>query len=115
MNKSGFTLLEVIVATVIFSIIMLSAMNLFVVGRRYMMHSRARMTGGEISKRFLVPLQLNVSQAEWGRNCLSGNLSNCTSGAYEHTQYKATYNITNVSGTDLRRVEVVVNWTDIEP
>ncbi len=43
---------------------MLGLTNLFVSGKRYILHSRARMTGGEIGRLFLDPLNMAVHQGE---------------------------------------------------
>lgn len=44
---------------------MLGLTNLFVSGKRLLAHSRARMTGGEIGRLFLDPLQMAVRQDTW--------------------------------------------------
>lgn len=102
-------------ATVVLAIILASATNLFVVGRRYIQHNRSRMIGSELGRFFLDPLHLNVTQAEWGDNCLSGNLTDCPRSQRLDNIYNATYTFSNVTDTDLRRVTVDIKWNEIQP
>jgi len=139
-NKKGLTLMEIIVATVIFALAVAGLMNLFVAGKRYILHSRSRMSGGELGKVFLEPLQMSVRQDTWGQ---AGNsLTNTpTGGLYcdgvpGHTQlpgcsadrtldgvpYAAKYEIDAAptptgaaTPPELRRVVLTVNWSENKP
>ncbi|MDD5129385.1 MAG: hypothetical protein PHO40_07040 [Candidatus Omnitrophica bacterium] len=130
-NRST-TLFEVIIATLIFSLVMAGMVGVFVSGKRNILHSRERMTGSEMGKLFLEPLQLAVRQDTWdtAANALyvgttycdaSGSDQNpaCPSVASQRTvnniDYSAQYDVSYVSGTSLRRAKVQVNWTEFSP
>jgi hypothetical protein len=126
-NKRSTTLFEIIVATVIFSLVMAGMVSVFVSGKRHMMHSRDRMTSSEMGKLFLEPLQLAVRQDTWGAvgNGLNEGTTYCDASGIQNpacpsvasqrvvnnVDYTVQYDITAVPGTDLRRVVATVNWT----
>lgn len=138
-NKRSTTLFEVIVATVIFSLVMAGMVSVFVAGKRHVMHSRDRMTSSEMGKLFLDPLQLDVRQYDWdnavtnglrwdpacpGRICTTycdsvvGHTQNpaCPSVASQrkvnNIDYTAQYEVAQVSGTYLRKVVATVHWIE---
>lgn len=138
-NRQGLTLAEIIISTVILSIVMLGLTNLFVSSKRYIALARARMTGGELGKVFLDPLQMHVRQDLWDDvgNALyddgSGVITYCDSDSatdenavcssmvvsdrtFDRREYTATYNITSddFSGnTDtMRKVRTTINWNE---
>jgi type II secretory pathway pseudopilin PulG len=140
-NRRALTLVEIIVAVIIMAFVMLALSNLFLSGKRYIAHHRARMTGGEIGRLFLDPLQMAVRQGEsasgaqdgWNQanNALTGGIIYCD-GVGGHTQipgcptqtdrtlgtivYNATYTITNNSPiNNLKRVKLDVSWTEPTP
>ncbi|MHB8154863.1 MAG: type IV pilus modification PilV family protein, partial [Candidatus Omnitrophota bacterium] len=49
-NKNGFSLVEVIIAAVIFSLVMLGLSSVFIAGNKHTIHARERMTSAEIAK-----------------------------------------------------------------
>jgi len=139
MKKSGFTLLEILVSALIMAIVMLGLANVFFAGKRYVYHARSRIAATEISKTFLDPLASQVRQSAnnttindgWNQtsNALRTGLRYCdnnTSHAalqqegclseaertFDSMVYSATYNISDVNGTDLRKVRLVVNWSE---
>lgn len=112
MNKKGVTLIEIIVATILFSVIMFGMVNLYLTAKRYVIHNRNKNTGGQLGKFFLEPLQMDVRQDEWGTNCLSNNVSCPGNQTIYGINYRPRYTFSNVSTTDLRRVILSVNWTE---
>lgn len=113
---------------------MLGLTNLFVSGKRLLAHSRARMTGGEIGRLFLDPLNMAVRQDTWDdvanplydnpaagsttRYCGGGTPSQpgCPS-ASERTLgniiYDAKYEFTRNSPiNNLTKVRLDVTWTE---
>jgi hypothetical protein len=138
-NKRSTTLFEVIISTVIFSLVMAGMASVFVAGKRNIIHVRERITSSQMGKLFLEPLQLDVRQDTWDTGSLSNGLtlvglnyttycdSNvahaqnkaCPSVASQrivnNIDYSAQYEVATVSGTDLRRVKVQVNWTEFTP
>lgn len=119
MNKKALSLLEIIISAVILAIIMGGLANIFMSGKRYMMHNRYRMTGGELGKHFMDPLQMDVRQDQWGNNCLSGNTADCTArfgnwlDPSDKTDYRATYVTSNVDPSmKLRKAVVTIKWNE---
>jgi len=107
--------MEVLVSTALIAVLAVGMANLFVAGKRYILHTRTRMTSGELGRVFLDPLQMDVRQDTWGSssNCLT-NKTNCPGAA---TIGPITYNpdysdITDIPGTSLRRVRLVIRWDE---
>jgi len=119
MVKKGFTLVEIIVATFILSILTLGLISVFLSSKRLTHYSRSRVTAGELSKLFLEPLQLEVRQDTWGT---AGNklYQNWTSNYTVDKNYNVTYNITygGVGDTapfnNLKRVKAIITWNDTD-
>lgn len=141
-NKRAFTLLEIVISSIILAITSVGLTGICISGKKYIAHARARMAGGELGELFLNPLQSYVSQGE--RNILAfdgwddvnnalrvtgGILRYCDSNI-THTQqpfcppqadrtlagieYSAKYEIENHPDTDkIRKVVTTINW--IEP
>lgn len=134
---TGFTLIEITVSTILIALMLIGLVNLFVGGKRYILHSRSRMAGGELGRVFLEPLQMQVRQDTWNQttNGLSTGTRNCQADADpplpncppegERTlygmRYDAEYNISDDStggplqNTDLRRVVLTISWTEPQP
>lgn len=127
MNKKAITLIEIVVSTVILALVMLGLSNLFVAGRRYIVHSRARMTGGELGKLFLDYLQMSVREDTWavaGNALQQGTRAcaaqpNCPAPA-ERTlngiAYDAQYTINGDNPiNNINRVRVDITWREPTP
>jgi prepilin-type N-terminal cleavage/methylation domain-containing protein len=112
MNKKGLTLVEILVAMVILSLVLSGLVNIFVGGKRYVLRARSRMTASELGKYFLGPLQMQVRQDDWGSNCLSTSPGTGCPGAefINNITYTPVYNNSNISGTSLRKVRVTISW-----
>jgi len=112
------TLLEIIIAMIIISLVVAGLAGVFVAGKRHLLHSRERIVSSELGKLFMDPFQLDVRQDTWDQ---AGNKLNVAAGValeaqkINNTDYSAAYDVTEVSGTDLRRVIVNVNWTELTP
>lgn len=119
MDKNGFTLVEIIIAALIMALITAGLANLFISGKRFILHSRSRMTAGELGRYFLDPLQMDVNQSKWGSNCLStGTPANCSdqTATGMDRDYNATYNVTpNSPITNLNKVIVNITWYEPTP
>lgn len=128
--------MEILLATVILSMTLIGLANIFVVGKRYIMHSRARMSGGELGRLFLDPLQMSVRQDTWNSaatNTLFGGTRYCDSDAAHPQQpgilcppeadrtlggivYGARYDVVrNNPANNLNKVRVTVSWTEPQP
>lgn len=135
-KKTGLTLLEILISTIILALVMTGLANIFIAGKRYILHSRARMTGGELGKLFLDPLQMDVRQDEWNQaeNSLNTVTTYCDSDpghAAEQNpacplaadrllggiEYSAKYEISApfLPNSDLRRVKLTLTWNEPSP
>ncbi len=134
MSLTGLTLFEIVVATILLSIIMTGLMSVVVAGKRYILHSRSRMTSAELGKLFLDPLQMYVRQNTWDEstNALSEGTTYCD-GVNGHTQnpscpsldgrtidnivYAAKYEISSDLDLvpNLRKVKTTIQWTESSP
>ena len=122
MNENkGMSLLEVIISTVLLAFIVAGLVNLFVFGKRYILHNRAKMTGGMLGSVFLdnFPQQF-VRMDTWydATNCLGPN-STCSNIATRgkadglDRDYTATYTIDTASlPSNLHRVTVNLKWNE---
>ncbi len=102
----------------ILALVVAGEAGLFVAGKRHILHSRCRMTTGELGKYFLDRLQMDVRQDQWNppSNCLSGDLTRCpTAQSIDNITYTPTYGIDGVSGTSLRRATVTITWNEPQP
>ncbi|MDD4900282.1 MAG: prepilin-type N-terminal cleavage/methylation domain-containing protein, partial [Candidatus Omnitrophica bacterium] len=131
--KKAVTLMEVLVALIILAVVMAGIVNLFISGKRWILHMRARMAGGELGRQFLDPLQMDVRQDQWmlgaNSNCLtSAGTASGTCGFFQpwfdpsgQMLYTPNYVITplNVDATHplghLRRVVLTVTWNERDP
>ena len=118
MNKKGLSLLEILIAALILTLVITGLVSIFVSGKRLVLHSRARISAGELGKFFLDPLENRVRQDEWGFNCLSNNAAcNPQQETVGPITYNAVYNTSDVLGTNppLRRVTVNIGWNETPP
>jgi prepilin-type N-terminal cleavage/methylation domain-containing protein len=130
MGKNGFTLMEIMVAAVLFSLVIVGLLSVFITGNKQVIHARERMVSSELSKLFVDPMQAHVRQDTWGLagNALLSGITYCDSVG-GHTQnpicpstpaerkinnrdFTATYTTTNVTGTDLQRVTTTITWNE---
>ena len=118
----GLTLVEVIISTIILAITLAGMANLFISGKRWLMHSRSRVAGGEIGKLFLDPLSMQVQESDWdlGTNDLRAPRSWVGAPVTVNQKlYTPTYTVSRVFNgpvdTGLRRVEVTVSWPEVNP
>jgi len=133
-NKAGFSLIEIIMAAVVFALVIVGLLSVFVAGTRHIIHARERLTSVELGKLFIDPLQLDVRQDTWwlgqASNALTLGTTYCDSVG-GHTQNKncptaaqrkvnnrdfaAQYVTEVVPGTDLRLVTTTITWNEPSP
>ena len=113
--------MEIIISMVILALVITGIANVFVAGKRLILHSRSRMAGGEVGKIFLDPLQAYVRQDTWaGSNCFNtnngsspANMTNCPSVPATYTigtsTYTPQYYISNID-TDIKKVKAKITW-----
>jgi hypothetical protein len=127
MRKTGLTLIEIIVSTLILALVMMGLVNIFISGKRYLLHTRSRMTGGELGRYFLDPLQIYVNQSQWqGDDYISDHplsLTASRSGGsqfIDNINYSATYEVSHLPtldgpGNQTRKVKVTLKWNETQP
>lgn len=121
----GFTLLEILVSTIILVLVTTGLAYVFVAGRRHIRHTRSKIQTAELGRLFLEPLWMDVRQDQWvaSGNCLTGDGSSGCPGFQEidGIRYTPTYQISPLL-TDaqnplgrLRKVRLTINWTEPSP
>jgi len=128
--------MEVLVSALLITMVLAGMASIFITGKRYILHSRARMTGGEVGRVFLDPLQMYVVESETSPGADNGwdgtnNLlripiaddSRSWAGSQQrlnNIDYTPNYTVSRVrdaanQDTGLRRVVVSISWTELEP
>ncbi len=143
MKRKALTLIEIIVATVILAITTTGLANLYIAGKRWIYHSRSRISGGELGKLFIDPLQEFVREDTWGQagNALNIGTTYCDSdpahagsqnplciamgmdGAagepnrtIDGTVYSVTYNISaHPRDSNIRKVDIIIRVEELSP
>ena len=112
-ERRGLSLMEIIVSLVITALVLVGLANLFVATKRHLLHSRTRIVSAELTKSYLEPLRADVRQDQWGSNCLSGG-AGCPPAnvSINGMNMTVSYQFSNVTGTTLRRVNVLVGWNE---
>ena len=119
--QKGFTLLEVLVSTIILSLIVGALASLYFGAKRWVLHSRMRMQATEVSTSYLDPLQRNVRQDQWNpaSNCLSTNGAagcNAVVDTMEGVQYTPAYTIgAPPFGGNTKKVRFTITWNEPIP
>lgn len=114
-NNRGFTLVEIVVSTVVLSLIIVGMLSIFVAGSKHLIHTRERMTSMELGKFFLDPMQMDVRQDTWDDlgNDLTPVISPVTEQIINNREFSETHTVdANVAGTDLRRVTTTITWNE---
>ena len=122
-KKSGFTIVEVLIATVVFSLVVVGLTSVFIAGKKLIIHSRERMTSVELGKFFLDPLQTFVSFGTWNvgnpnlkwdgsSNELRVGTRSGTAQSINNRTFSETHQVDAVAGTDLRRVITTISWPE---
>ena len=114
-----FTLLEIIVAMVLLSLVILGMLSVFVGGARHTVHSRERLSSAEVGKYFVDQMQNFVRQDIWDTVANPLSLTSAfplqpplTSQVLNNRTFSGTYITTPITNSDARRVIVTVNWTE---
>ena len=119
-DRIGLTLLEIIVAMLILSLVMYGLVSLFTVSKRFVYHSGSRVVSMELGKYFFEGENMTVSASVYPiGNCLYNN-SLCQPAAmnFNAIDFNVTYftdNVTKGSSADnttLRKVVMNVTWFD---
>ena len=121
-KQNALTLIEILISTVVLSLVFLGLLNLFISGRRFLEHSQSRMGGGELGKVFMDPLQMQVRQSDWvdlggsatGNQLQLGN-SITSAQSLNGITYTATSTVYAVDAAgNLRGVQTSINWQETQ-
>lgn len=118
MKKKGFTLIEIIVSVMVLSLVLTGLAGIIISGKRWVLHSSARTAGTELGAAFLEPLMQGVREDLWGSTCVStADQTGCDTSTQNINgiPYTPSYDKSNVTGTDLRRVKITLVWTEPAP
>ena len=113
-NKKSLTLIEIVISLVIFSLVMAGLTNVFFAAKRYIIYNRSLMTGGELGKLFLDPLQMDVRQDTWdqaGNRLNVGTFTDTSIASIAGRKYDAAYEVSEPL-LDIRKVKVDITWTE---
>ena len=114
-EENGFSLVEVLVAAVLFSLVMVGLSSVFIAGNKLMIHSRERMVSAQLGKLFLDPLQKYVRQDTWDDSSRNGLVviasSPIISEIINNRTFDECHEVSAVSST-LRRVISKISWTE---
>lgn len=112
MKRKGLSLLEMLVSGLILTLVLAGLLNTFLAGRRWVLHNTLRMTGGELGKFFLDPLQNQIREDTWSTSCLNtGACPNQTAGPSEGLDrtYTASYTVNALPALpNIKKVRVVI-------
>jgi len=135
MNKSGLSLLEVVVSVILLALLVTGIANTFISGKRFILHSRARMSSAEMGRIFLDYLQMHVRNDTWDgatnalatgspiycdsnvghtpqiQGCPSENTRRLNTTSKDVIVYNATYDISD-GPSNLRKVRVRISWDE---
>ena len=114
-KKRSFTLVEVMVAVVIFALVVVGLSSVFIAGNKHIIHTRERMASAELGKFFMDPLQAYVRQDTWGGagNQLANNGTYAgTSQVINNRTFSESHVVSAVGATNLRRVVSTITWTE---
>ena len=126
-NRKGFTLLEIIVATLILALVMTGLVNVFLAAKRHLTHTRSKIQATELGRLFLAPLQMQVKQSDWNSSSNDYNSPNLLqkgtrTGSLERLDgidYTPTYEISVPPGfspdSPMRKAKVTITWNEPTP
>ena len=114
-ERNGFSLVEIMVSSVIFSLVILGLVSVFVSASKHITHARERMTSAQLGKFFLDPLQVYVRYDTWdggvGNELEIGTRSGVAQNI-NNRDFTEEHAVAAVAGTDLRRVISTISWNE---
>ncbi|MDD5078941.1 MAG: prepilin-type N-terminal cleavage/methylation domain-containing protein [Candidatus Omnitrophica bacterium] len=119
-KNNGISLVEILVAMLLLSLVMIGLVNVFITSKRLLMRGQSKITALEFARSFIEPLNNAIRQDTWNHANNDLRLGTRT-GPYQvinGINYTSVYNVTDVpapSAANLRRVKVDMRWNDTTP
>lgn len=116
MNKKGLSLLEILIAVIVFSLVMLGFSRLLLSAKSLLLHNRLKILGNGFGVYRLGDLQMNVRKDTWGlpSNCLTNPATGCDTTPWidpvSGKVFTPSYETSWIG--DLLKVRVKVSWTE---
>ena len=106
-SQSGFTLMEIVIATVIFALVVAGMMSVFIAAKRFLVGTKSQTVNAEIGRLFIEEFQQNVTASNWGTssNELTNTPSSKTFGGWSAV-YTATHNF---PFANITRIEAIIS------
>jgi hypothetical protein len=114
--------MEVLVSLILIAVTLAGFVNIFFGAKSWLAHRRHMMTGVQLGRVFLDPLQMDVAFIEkspgaqngWDQvnNTLTLGTRSSAAQNIAGKPFTPSYSITSVAGTNLRRARLTVNWTE---
>jgi prepilin-type N-terminal cleavage/methylation domain-containing protein len=114
-KKDGFSLVEIMISTVVFALVVLGLTSVFIAASKHITHTRERMTSVQLGKLFLDPLQVYVRFDTWDNPANELTVTSWESGVSQtinNRNFTEQHEVAAISGTDLRRVISKISWTE---
>lgn len=115
--QKGFTMMEILVASIILSLLAAGIFSVAVSGRNLIRRSRMRFIGSEIARHRLEEMRAEVRGDTW--NTAANNLT-VTGGwtgwttAPENPLFETRRSVSNIAGSDCRNVTIQVRWDELQ-
>lgn len=116
MNKKGLSLLEILIALVVFSLVMLGVSRLLLSAKELFLHNRLKILGEGVGIFHLDSLQMDVRKDTWGlpSNCLTNPATGCDTISWQDPVsgkvFTPRYEVTGMG--NLQKIKVIVSWTE---
>lgn len=113
-NQKGLSLVEALVAAVIFVMIAAGLTAVFFGANRQIVHARERATSAQLGKLFIDPLQNHVRQDTWSDSVQNKLFKNSTiTQNVNNTEYTAQHTVTDsTADSNLRKVVTRISWNE---
>ncbi len=116
--KSGFTITEVVIATLVFSIVVGGAISALSALKKPAYASKEEVTAAYLAKQILEELRTDVSAENWDSGGLNPNGGPSANGTYDNLStitidgvtYTPVYQVEDDNETGSRKVTLTVNW-----
>lgn len=120
MERKAFSLVEVLIAVLLLSLLAMGMAYVFVGSKQHAKHSYQKLKAMEVGRYFLSSLQMQVRQDQWASNCL-GTGSGCPRSPDNDmviggVTYQTNSTVTpSYLGTNLSKVKLNIAWNETAP